>query len=60
MTAQCANLYVSKGKERTCFDLHNCCDCGGHKCGCRDCFSCNACENCMGDEVEYDGAVEQE
>jgi len=36
----------------TCFTLYNCCDCGGKEddtCGCRYCFSCNACENCRKD-----------
>jgi len=30
----------------TCADSFNCCDCGGHDCGCSYCWSCNACENC--------------
>lgn len=31
----------------TCSELYNCCDCGGSGCGCRYCWSCNACETCM-------------
>ena len=31
----------------TCFELYDCCDCGGIDCGCRYCFSCNACEYCL-------------
>lgn len=29
-----------------CTDHYNCCDCGGADCGCRYCFSCNACQKC--------------
>jgi len=29
-----------------CSTLYNCCDCGGNDCGCRYCFSCNACSHC--------------
>lgn len=31
----------------SCSDTYNCCDCGGNNCGCRGCFSCNACEVCL-------------
>lgn len=24
----------------------DCCDCGGNECGCRGCWSCNACDHC--------------
>lgn len=33
-----------------CRELYKCCDCGeteGDGCGCRYCFSCHACENCI-------------
>lgn len=32
-----------------CSQHYDCCDCGGNDCGCRGCFSCNACEHCMQD-----------
>lgn len=35
-----------------CESLFNCCDCGGNECGCRYCFSCNACEQCLGPVVK--------
>lgn len=31
----------------TCAKRLNCCDCGGNDCGCRYCWSCNACEHCL-------------
>lgn len=31
----------------SCRELFDCCDCGGNECGCRECFSCNACEHCL-------------
>ncbi|MBD1389471.1 hypothetical protein IC617_08530 [Neiella sp. HB171785] len=34
----------------TCSEHYNCCDCGGNQCGCRGCFSCNACHLCTGEE----------
>jgi hypothetical protein len=34
----------------TCSDLFDCCDCGGHDCGCAYCWSCNACEFCLNDD----------
>lgn len=30
-----------------CDGMFDCCDCGGHDCGCRYCWSCNACEKCL-------------
>lgn len=30
----------------------NCCDCGGAGCGCPYCWSCNACDACLGVEDE--------
>ncbi|MFL7013635.1 hypothetical protein [Enterovibrio norvegicus] len=30
-----------------CSDNYNCCDCGGHNCGCAYCFSCHACPHCL-------------
>lgn len=36
--------------KKTCDDLYNCCDCGGHDCGCGYCWSCNVCENCLNEE----------
>ncbi len=39
----------------TCFELYDCCDCGADNiqcCGCRYCFSCNACEYCLDKELE--------
>lgn len=38
--------------DLTCFELYDCCDCAGNSCGCRYCFSCNACEYCLGIESE--------
>ncbi len=38
-------LIYNQGKS--CFDYHNCCNCGGSNCGCRYCFSCASCENCL-------------
>lgn len=29
-----------------CSSMFNCCDCGGNNCGCRYCWSCNACDTC--------------
>lgn len=37
-----------------CEKLFNCCDCGGNSCGCRGCFSCNACEVCINSEEIWD------
>jgi hypothetical protein len=34
--------------EMDCNEMYNCCDCGGHNCGCRYCWSCNACDACKG------------
>ncbi|USD58939.1 hypothetical protein J4N45_10395 [Vibrio sp. SCSIO 43140] len=39
-------------RGRGCSDHYNCCDCGGENCGCRYCFSCNACHECLGDDDE--------
>ena len=39
----------------TCSELFNCCDCGGHDCGCRYCWTCNACDTCLTTE---DGTCE--
>jgi len=36
--------------ECHCYDNFNCCDCGGNDCGCRYCFSCNACDKCLSKE----------
>jgi hypothetical protein len=39
----------------TCFELYDCCDCGADNiqcCGCRYCFSCNACEYCLDKVLE--------
>lgn len=36
-----------------CSEYYNCCDCGikdGDGCGCRYCWSCNACEDCLEDD----------
>lgn len=44
---------------RTCDDFYNCCSCGtedqDNGCGCRYCFSCNACEACLEDNMAEDG-----
>lgn len=37
------------GRGRGCSEHYNCCDCGGHNCGCSGCFSCNACNHCLDD-----------
>lgn len=42
----CEELGV-EGNTTECSDLYNCCDCGGNACGCRYCFSCNACDSCQ-------------
>jgi len=34
----------------TCDEMYNCCDCGGNDCGCRYCWSCNACEECINEQ----------
>jgi hypothetical protein len=36
----------------TCEDYFDCCDCGGNDCGCAYCWSCNACEDCLGEDEE--------
>ena len=39
--------FVKSGAHiRDCGEMFNCCNCGGNDCGCRYCFSCNACEHC--------------
>jgi hypothetical protein len=40
-------LHIIDNPEHDCSYLYTCCDCGGHDCGCHQCFSCNACENCL-------------
>lgn len=35
-----------------CSEIFNCCDCGGNDCDCSYCWSCNACEECNGEECE--------
>ena len=47
---KCENTYKYKGVEENCSNLFNCCNCGGNDCGCRYCFSCNACEFCLKEE----------
>lgn len=37
------------GGGLACGEAFNCCDCGGGDCGCRYCFSCNACDACLED-----------
>lgn len=41
-------------EEHDCHDVYNCCDCGirdeDKGCGCRGCFSCNACEDCLNED----------
>ena len=34
-------------REYKCEDRYDCCDCGGNNCGCRYCWSCNACDFCL-------------
>ena len=40
--------------ECNCHEIYNCCDCGvrddDRGCGCRGCFSCNACEECLNED----------
>ena len=38
--------FVLSGLYTTDCSNFDCCDCGGNDCGCRYCFSCNACEHC--------------
>ena len=48
-------LCLNKQDEMECCQLYNCCDCGDNSdggCGCPYCFTCNACENCLGEEHE--------
>lgn len=33
--------------ENECDKVLDCCDCGGNSCGCRGCWSCNACDDCL-------------
>lgn len=33
-------------EKYTCFEIYNCCSCGGNGCGCAYCFDCNACDEC--------------
>lgn len=44
----CENINCEVARD--CSELYNCCDCGGNNCGCAYCFSCNACETCLGEE----------
>jgi len=40
-------------KTCDCEKIYNCCDCGckdSNGCGCRYCWSCNACEECLNEE----------
>lgn len=37
--------YYQDGMD--CYQMFNCCSCGGNNCGCRYCFDCNACDVCM-------------
>lgn len=39
--------FVDENIDCNCCEIYNGCDCGGVECGCNDCFSCNACENCL-------------
>lgn len=43
-------LLVNNERSSDCRDTYNCCSCGGNECGCRYCFDCHACENCLNDE----------
>lgn len=47
MADPCLNL--SSLPSFRCEDIYNCCDCGGHDCGCAYCWSCKACEACTAD-----------
>lgn len=45
---------ISFNHKTSCSDIYNCCNCGGNDCGCRYCFSCNACSRCLDeDDEEY-------
>ena len=44
--------YVINEGDPTCEDMFDCCDCGGNDCGCRYCWSCNACDECLDEDVE--------
>jgi len=52
MDNECEELV--DGNKSECTDLYNCCDCGANDeeggCGCRYCFSCNACSTCLSGE----------
>lgn len=37
-----------------CENLYNCCDCGGHNCGCAYCWSCRACETCLEHDNDWE------
>lgn len=56
MANQCEFIGELQGhnNQKSCRDLFNCCDCGGNNCGCRECFSCNACECCATDDADDD------
>jgi len=50
MAEHCEHLDYEGNGNNTCEDYYNCCDCGGNDCGCRYCWSCNACEFCLNND----------
>jgi len=40
--------------QSTCEHIYNCCDCGGNQCGCRYCWSCNACDTCLNHDNDWE------
>lgn len=49
MSEKNRTVFIAVKEICNCGDLYDCCDCGGNNCGCRYCFSCNACEDCLSD-----------
>ncbi len=57
----CEKYGEDKEYKGKCSDYYNCCDCGvspndidnDNGCGCRYCFSCNACDECINGDDEF-------
>jgi hypothetical protein len=48
MNSECEEINTDN-PNLDCSELYDCCDCAGEDCGCRYCWSCNACDSCKGD-----------